>query len=423
MIDADLLIHSASSLITCTGAPSEGGDEALAPLEGHAIAAREGTIVWIGPEDRLAQEVKALPGARTLDAEGGIVTPGYVDAHTHVVFAGDRAREFSLRCGGASYQELLQAGGGILATVQATRAASREELLALALPRVRNLVAEGVTTLEAKGGYGLSPESELKILEAIRDLGPASGVDVIGTAMPLHALPPDAGDRGEWIERMLEEHLPAVAQAKLARFVDVFVEEGAFTADEARATAKKAEELGLGLRLHVDQLTAGGGAQLAAELGALTADHLEETTPEGIQALADAGVAATLIPISTLYLKCPRYAPGRALADAGVRLALGTNCNPGSAMSESYALALSLACLGNGLTAAEAFYAATAGGAAALGLKDRGRLVVGLRADLVIHGAASVEHLAYHLGVRHARAVIADGQVLHEAMELPPVCV
>ncbi len=420
MISADLILRGAGQVITCTG--TSGGDAALAPIPDGAVAVREGSIVWVGVEADLDRSVELLPGGEGIDAAGGLVAPGYVDAHTHVVFAGDRAREFSLRCAGASYQELLAAGGGILSTVRATRAASEEELVHGAAQRLARLLSEGVTTCEVKSGYGLTVADELKMLRAVRALGRVQPIGLVGTALPLHALPPDAGDRSAWIERMLSELLPVVVEEGLARFVDVFVEKGAFTPDEARQVAKAAKAHGLGVRLHVDQLTAGGGAELAAELGAATADHLEEITPAGIEAMAAAGVTATLLPVSTLYLKCPRYAPGRALADAGVRLALGSNCNPGSAMSESYSLALSLACLGNGLSAAEAFYAATAGGAAALGLEDRGQIAPGRRADLVVHGASSVEHLAWHMAASHARVVVIGGRVVHRADHLPARC-
>lgn len=422
MISADLIVHRAAGVVSCSGDPSEGGDASLGFLPGHAVAALEGKIVWIGPEERLPSEVLAHPSAQVVDAAGGLIAPGYVDAHTHVVFAGDRAREFSLRSAGATYQELLAAGGGILATVRATREATEEELVHLALPRLRRLLAEGVTTAEAKGGYGLTVEDELKILRAIGKLDEIQPVHLVPTAMPLHALPSDVPDREAWVTEMLEDLLPQVADEGLARFVDVFVEKGAFTPDEARRTAEVARKLGMKIRLHVDQLTAGAGAELAAEIGAATADHLETTTPDGIEALARAGVMATLLPVSTLYLKCPAYAPGRALIDGGVRLALGSNVNPGSAMSESFSLALSLACLGNGLSAAEAFYAATAGGADALGLSDRGRLEIGKRADIVVHGASSVEHLAYHLATTHVRFAIVNGIPVHRAEHLPAVC-
>lgn len=416
MLEADLIVVNASEVATCTGSA---GPEGLAPIRNGAVAVRDGRIVWVGPEAQLPFKVRTLEATR-VDARGGIVGPGFVDAHTHLVFAGDRAREFSLRCAGASYASLLAEGGGILATVRATRAASEEELVRLALPRARRLIAQGVTTVEVKSGYGLSVEDELKMLRAIRALAEELPISVVPTALPLHALPPEGReDRDGWIDRMLEELVPAVAEEGLAQFVDAFVEEEAFSPDEARRLAAVAAEYGLGLRLHVDQLTDQGGAELAAELGAVTADHLEEVSEEGIRALAESGVAVTLLPTSTLYLKCPRYAPGRALADAGVKLALGSNCNPGSAMSENFALALSLACLGNGLSAPEAYYAATAGGADALGLEDRGRIAEGYAADLVIFDAPSFEHLAYHMAVPHARVVIAGGRVVHEAEDLP----
>ncbi len=420
MISADLIIRGAGQVITCTG--TSGGDAALAPIDHGAVAAINGTIIWAGPEEHLDAEVAPKPGATVIDAQGGLVTPGYVDAHTHLVFAGDRAREFSLRSAGATYQELLAAGGGIHATVRATRAASHDELVELTAPRLRRLLAEGVTTCEIKSGYGLTIDDELKMLRVVKALGASQPVKLVGTALPLHALPPDVTDRAGWIARMLADLLPVVEQEDLARFVDVFVEKGAFTADEARLVAREAKKHDLRIRLHVDQLTSGAGAELAAELKAATADHLEEITPEGIEAMAQAGVAATLLPVSTLYLKCPRYAPGRALADAGVTLALGSNVNPGSAMSETFSLALSLACLGNGLSAAEAFYAATAGGAAALGYEDRGQIVRGRRADLVVHGAPSVEHLAYHMATSHVRTVVIGGRLVHEAPHVPAAC-
>lgn len=244
MISANLIVRGAGQLLTCTGSP--GGDAALAPIASGALAAREGTIVWVGPEARLDAEVAPLPGAVVVEAAGGLVGPGYVDAHTHVVFAGDRAREFSLRCAGATYNELLAAGGGILATVRATRAASEAELVDLALPRLANLLAEGVTTCEVKSGYGLTVEDELKMLRAVRTLAGRQPIDLIGTALPLHALPPEAKEnRATWIDEMLEQLLPAVAEERLARFVDAFVEQGAFTADEARRLAAAAERLGL----------------------------------------------------------------------------------------------------------------------------------------------------------------------------------
>jgi imidazolonepropionase len=425
-IAADLIVENAHAVLTCAGEPGSPAAARLGAVPRGAVAVRDGRIAWVGPQERLAAEVERHPGCRTVDAAGGLVAPGYIDAHTHVVFGGDRAREYGLRCGGATYQEIAAAGGGIVATVRATRAASREELCAAALPRLRRLLAEGVTTAEAKSGYGLTFEDEWKLLEAVRDLGTMQPIDLLPTVLPLHAVPPEAREsasaRERWLSRVIEELVPAAAEAGLARFADAFPE-GGFTFDEVRRLAAAARRAGLPLRLHVDQLDPVHGAELAAELHALTADHLETVFPEGIEAMARAGVAACLVPVSTLFLKCKAYAPGRGLVTAGVRLCLGSNVNPGSAMTESYSLALGLACLGNGLSPAEAFLAATADGADVLGLADRGRLVPGLLADLVVHGVADVDHLAYHLATRHARVVIKAGRVVFEAPELPARCV
>lgn len=394
------LVLRGGTVFTCDGGTGEVRDGAV------GIAADR--IAYVGPA------AGAPAASRTIDAGGGIITPGFVDAHTHLVFAGDRASEFAARSAGKGYAEILAAGGGILETVRATRAASEDRLTELALPRLERLLAEGVTTAEVKSGYGLTVEDELKMLRVIRRLDGAQPVSLVATVLPLHALPREATDRAAFVDRMLAELLPAAASQGLARFADAFVEKGAFTADEARALARAARSVGLGLRLHVDQLSGPGGAELAAELSADTADHLETTTEEGAKALARAGTVATLLPISTLYLRCPRYAPGRALLDAGVTLALGSNCNPGSAMTESFSLALSLACLGNGLSPSEAFLAATSGSARALGLADRGRLAPGKRADVVVHAAPGLDHLAYHLATRHARVVVVGGKVVRE---------
>ncbi len=407
----DALVVGASSVVTCDGAGSPA--ERLGIVPDGAVAIREGRIAWIGPRELLPAALRGLP---ELFAAGGLVTPGYVDAHTHLVFAGDRAAEFGQRCAGVPYAELLAKGGGILATMRATRAASEAELVRLARPRLARLLAEGVTTAEVKSGYAGEVEGELRMLRAVRRLAAEGPVQLVPTLLPLHALPPEAAaDRAGWVRRMTQELVARAAAEQLCRFVDVFVEQGAFTPDEARALAASARRHGLGVRLHVDQLTDGRGAALAAELRVATADHLEETPLAELAQLAAAGVAVTLLPISTLFLKCPRWAPGRALADAGVALALGTNVNPGSAMTESFSLALGLACLGNGLSAAEAFLAGTVGSATALGLTDRGRLRVGARADLVIHAAGSIDHLAYHLGVSHVRTVLIGGVRVFDA--------
>jgi imidazolonepropionase len=358
-----------------------------------------------------------------LDAQGQLVGPGFVDAHTHLVFAGERSAEFDLRCQGATYLQIAQAGGGIASTVRATRAASEEELVQLALPRLQRLLEHGITTAEVKSGYGLDVENELKMLRVVRRLSALQPVELVPTLLCAHAVPEEYRGRSEaYLELCQKEILPAVAQEGLARFCDVFVEEGAFTPEQARRLLGAARDLGLRPRLHVDQLTAKGGAELAAELGAATADHLEQVSEAGIHALAGAEVTAVLVPTSTLFLRVRPYAPGRRLREAGVNVALGTNLNPGSAMSENLPLALGLACLENGLTAAEAFWAATRGAALALGLNTYGRLAVGDPANLVIFSCSNYRHLPYHLGINHARIVIQGGHVVRDASAGMSLC-
>jgi imidazolonepropionase len=269
-----------------------------------------------------------------------------------------------------------------------------------------------------KSGYGLDVESELKMLRAVRALARAAPVDLVPTLLCAHAVPEEfRGRREAYVDLCVEHILPRVAAEGLARFCDVFAEEGAFTKDEARRLLLAGKALGLTPRLHADQLTAFGAAELAAELGAATADHLEQVSEAGIRALAAADVSAVLVPTSTLFLRMRPYAPGRRLREAGVNVALGTNVNPGSAMSENLPLALGLACLENGLSAAEAYWAATRGAALALRLPTAGRLAVGDAADLVIFSCESHRHLPYHLGISHARTVLKAGRVVFEAPE------
>jgi len=410
----DLLVQPIGLLATCAG---EGDATArLGLVPDAAVLIREGRVVHAGPAAALPE----VPlGIERVSARDRLVTPGFIDAHTHLVFAGERSNEFALRNAGATYLEIARAGGGIAATVRATRAASEDDLVAQSRPRLRRLLAQGVTTAEVKSGYGLALEPELKMLRAIARLDRAQPIALVATLLAAHAVPPELrDDRERYVRDCIDALIPAAADAGLARFCDAFVEQGAFTADEARRILGAAARAGLVPRLHVDQLSAGGGAELAAELGAATADHLEEVSPAGIAALARAQVTAVLVPASTWFLRQPRYAPGRALADAGVTLALGTNVNPGSAMSESYALTLTLACLGCGLTPTEALLAATVGGARALRLDDRGRLAPGLRGDLVVHACRTVDHLPYHAALSHAETVAIGGQVAH-AQPLP----
>ncbi len=395
----DLVIRNTSEVVTCDGPDAD----PLAPIPKGAVAIKNGKIAWLGPDSELPG-----PGDDELDARGSFVGPGLVDCHTHAVFGGDRAAEFEQRCRGATYLEIANAGGGIKRTVEATRAAPEKELAYGAVPRLVNLLSHGVTTAEVKSGYGLEVNAELKMLRAIKSLDGLQPVKLVPTVLALHT-------RADgWIEAVLDDLLPRVAEAKLAVFCDAFVEKSAFTADEARQVLGRAKELGLVPRLHVDQLTAGGGAELAAELGAATADHLEHVSPEGIAALAKSGTVAVLAPTSTLFLRERKYAPGRALIDAGVTVALCTNCNPGSSMTENVSLVMSLACLECGLTPAEAYLGFTRNAARALKLPDAGRLFVGGPADVVVYQCPSYRTLPYHLGVTEVRHVLKDGLLCWE---------
>jgi imidazolonepropionase len=398
----DLLVTGASEVVTCTG--DGRAEEKLAPLVGGSIGIRDGRIAWLGIEPPARGEIE-------IDARGGFVGPGFIDCHTHVVFAGDRSGEFEQRCQGKSYLEIAAAGGGIARTVTATRAASEQELIELALPRLARLLRHGVTTAEVKSGYGLDVDSELRMLRVIRKLGELQPISLVGTVLALHSVPAEfKADRAAWVKQVIDELLPIVAREKLARFNDAFVEQTAFTHDEARACMEAGRALGLLPRLHVDQLTANGGAQLAASLGAVTADHLEQISAEGIAALAKAGTVAVLAPTSTLFAKARPFAPGRALCDAGVRVALCTNCNPGSSHSENVFLSMGLACVENGLTPAEAYLGFTRHAADAIAEPELGRLQVGAPADLVIFGAESYRALPYHFAMNDVVHVIKAGQ-------------
>ena len=401
----DLLVRNASEVLTCAG---EGSAEArLGAVPGGAVGIRKGRVEWVGT-------TPPAGAALELDARGGFVGPGFVDCHTHLVFAGERAAEFEARCQGKSYLEIAAAGGGIARTVQATRAASLEQLVALALPRLDALLRQGVTTAEVKSGYGLTVESELRLLRAVQRLAELQPVSLVGTVLGLHAVPPEAkDDRARWVRAVVDELLPAVAKEGLARFNDAFVEQSAFTAAEAKQVLEAGAALGLLPRLHVDQLTAGaGGAELAASLGAVTADHLEQTGPEGVAALAKAGTVAVLAPTSTLFAKVKPWASGRALRDAGVEVALCTNVNPGSSNSENVFLALGLACLENGLTPAEAYLGFTRSAGLALRQPELGRLAPGGPADLVVYRARSYRELPYHFAMNDVAHVVKAGRVV-----------
>jgi imidazolonepropionase len=396
-----MLVLRNARVATMTGAQAAAGHAPLGLIEGGAVACDGERIAYVGPA------AQAPPGEE-IDAGGLLITPGFVDPHTHLIFAGDRAHEHALRLAGASYLQIAEAGGGIRSTVKATRAASDQELLSSARRRLQRLLESGVTTVEVKSGYGLSVADELRLLRLALSLGDG----VVPTLLGLHAVPPGM-ERGRWVEQVVTELTPEAARQG-ARGCDAFLEQGAFTAAECRAALEAGRRAGLAGHLHADQLSEGGGAQLAAELGCASADHLERTTPDGISALARAGAAAVLLPLAAFFLR-EKAASAVPFLEAGVPVALGSNINPGSQRIESVSMLLAAGCLLSGLTPAQALWACTAGGARALRLSDRGTLRAGSRADLVLFSTSDPDHLPYHAGVEHAALVIRAGRIVHDA--------
>jgi imidazolonepropionase len=348
-----------------------------------------------------------------LDACGGCVLPGFVDPHTHPVSAGSREDEFDRRLRGETYMDIARSGGGINSTVRATRKASSKELLATTLDRLDRFLAHGTTTIEAKSGYGLDLETELRMLEVIRDADGMHPIDLHPTCLAAHEIPPEyRGDPETWVQRLVDEIHPEIAGSGLAEAVDVFCEEGVFDLEQTRRLLADADRFGWRIHLHADELTPLGGAELAVDLGALSADHLMCVTPEGVAALARSETVAVLLPGTSFFLRSP-WAPARALVDAGCAVALATDCNPGSSPTESMPVILALATLGMGLGVAEAVTASTLNAAAAIGRADEiGSIEEGKRADLIILDAPTFHHLVYHFGINLVRHVVKDGRVV-----------
>lgn len=388
MTHADVLIDRADLVATCRGpAPRAGraqGD--IAPVVGASIAAWRGRIVAIGAADEVARAVTLDADATVIAGRGLTVVPGFVDAHTHIVYAGDRREELAQRLAGASYAEIAARGGGIVGTVAATRAASESELVETALPRLADALAQGTTTCEVKSGYGLDTATELKMLRAIRALAARQPIDLSPTFMGAHEIPVEyRADRAAYLRLVIDEMLPAVAGEGLAEWNDVFCEHGVFTPDESRAVLDAGKRLGLRPRIHADELASSGGASTAAAVGAVSADHLIHVDEAGAAALARAGVVATLLPAAAFFLKLGRYAPARMLIDHGVPVALASDMNPGGGFSPSMPFVIALAAFGMGLTLEEALVGATVNGAAALRRShDIGSLEDGKLLDCVL---------------------------------------
>jgi imidazolonepropionase len=412
-----LVLRNAAQLVGVTG-PGEERKRGpalrdLGVIPDAAVVLEGGRIAWLGP----TAELPPLPaGAEVLDVTGKAVLPGLVDSHTHLIFAGSRADEWEQRLRGRTYQEISAAGGGIQTTVRQVRRASREELKALARPRLRRLLEHGVTTVEVKSGYGLTPADERKCLEAVADLNAEGPLELVPTFLGAHAVPAEyRDDRAGYLRLLCDEMLPEVARCGLAEFCDVFCEAGVFSVEESERVLARARGLGLGLRLHADELTPLGGAELAARLGAASADHLLRVSPAGIDALAASDTVATLLPGTAFFLGVG-YAPARRLIERGATVALASDCNPGTCPTENMPLVGAMACARMGLLPAEALNALTLNAAAALGRGDRlGSLAVGKQADFVVLSGPDYRDLFYHFGVNHVWRVVKRGRVVFAA--------
>jgi imidazolonepropionase len=415
MPPADLIIRHAREILTCAGpAPLSGPRQReVSAIRDGAIAAFEGRIVFIGPADALDGAITPTSGARILDATGLSMVPGFVDAHTHAVFAGDRRDELRRRLGGATYADIAAAGGGIVSSVAATRAASEDDLVADSRLRLDEMLACGTTTCEIKSGYGLDVESELKMLRAIARLNREHPIDIVPTFMGAHEVPMDHRDRrAAYVDLVIEEMIPAVAAGKLAAWCDVFCETGVFTPAESVRILNAGWRHGLRPRVHADELGPSGGSQVAAQVGARSADHLIFVPADGIAAMASAGVAATLLPTAAFYLKLGRFAPARAFIDASVPVALATDVNPGGGFSPSMPFAIALACFGMNMTFEEALTAATINGAWSLDVAGTaGSLEPGKLADAVLVEGDAINLI--RIGTASVAAVIKSGRLVY----------
>ena len=412
--NGNLIIKNASELVTCSGFAAKRGTEMsdLGIIPDGALVVESGIIQKIGKTEEVKHDLD-VTGYEIIDASGKTVLPGFIDSHTHFVFGGYRADEFSWRLKGMSYMEIMAQGGGIVSSVEATRKATKGELEALGKKRLDSMLSFGVTTVEGKSGYGLDYTTEIRQLMVMGELDATHHVDIVRTFLGAHAVPREFGGNEEGlVEYLIQEVLPDVAKGKLAEFCDVFCEKGVFSIDQSRRLLENARSLGLQLKVHADEITPLGGTELAVELGAISADHLLHASDRGIREMADAGVVATLLPITAFSLKEP-YARARFMIDNGCAVALASDFNPGSCYSESIPLIFALATIYMGMSPEEAVSALTINGAAAIGREKKvGSLDVGKSGDIIILEFPSYRYIPYHIGVNCVETVIKKGQVV-----------
>ena len=424
MMEGRIFIKNAAELVTCSGFKAKAGKEMsdLKVIKNGAVIIENGIIKAVGTTAELAAQYRE-EDYQVLDATNKAVLPGFIDSHTHFVFGGYRAEEFSWRLKGESYMEIMNRGGGIISSVRATREAAKEELIEAGLKRLNSMLSFGVTTVEGKSGYGLDYETELKQLEAMEEIDKIHPIDVVKTFMGAHAVPQDyKGREDDFIDYLINEVLPTVAEKNLAEFCDIFCEKKVFSIEQSRRLLTKAKELGMKLKLHADEIVQLGGAELAAELGAISADHLLQASDAGIAAMAEKGVVATLLPATAFSLK-EDFARGRYMIDKGCAVALATDLNPGSCFTESVPLVFALATLYMKLTTEEAITAFTINAAAAVDkAHEVGSIDVGKKGDIVILEFPSYNFIPYHIGVSTVEKVIKKGKLVFDKEKGGKLC-
>ncbi len=413
---ATLLIKNIGQLITMQGPVPRLGDKMkdLGLVEGGAVAVAGEEILAVGKSEDIEGRVNLAEGCTVIDAEKAVVSPGLIDPHTHPVFSMTREKEFEMRIQGKSYMEIANASGGIRASVRDLRETSEGKLMRQTSKRIETMLSYGVTTIEAKSGYGLSTESEIKQLEIIKEIDETHTVDLIPTFLGAHEVPDEyRNDREAYIKLLINEMIPQVVEKNLAEFCDIFCEEGVFDIEESRRIMSTAKDKGLKLKFHADELGSSGGGELAAEMGAVSADHIVYISKAGIKAMAKSGTCAVLLPGTCFSLNSKQYAPAREMIEAGVTVALSTDCNPGSSFTESMPFMATLAALNYKMTADESFSAMTVNSACAVDRGGKiGQLISGLPADIVLWKMKDYRELPYHYGINPVKAVIKKGKLV-----------